>query len=135
MGVLYRSADCFVLPTRGEGWGLPLLEAMACGLPVIATDWSAHRDFLSHEWAYPLPIDGLVPARAKCPYYEGARWAEPSHLALRRALRHVYTHPDEARARGARASREVLANWTWDRAARAILARLDAIGGRGMPVC
>ena len=37
LGTLYRSVDCFVLTTRGEGWGMPLIEAMACGLPVIAT--------------------------------------------------------------------------------------------------
>ncbi len=39
LATLYRSADCYVSTTRGEGWGLPLLEAMACGLPAIATDW------------------------------------------------------------------------------------------------
>lgn len=36
---LYKSADCFVLPTHGEGWGLPTMEAMAMGLPTITTNW------------------------------------------------------------------------------------------------
>jgi FMN phosphatase YigB (HAD superfamily) len=34
---LYRACDCFVLPYRGEGYGLPVVEAMACGLPVMVT--------------------------------------------------------------------------------------------------
>jgi hypothetical protein len=34
--------------TRGEGYGLPLLEAAASGLPVIATGWSGHMDFMNH---------------------------------------------------------------------------------------
>ena len=59
---------------------MPVIEAMACGLPVIATDWSAHRDFMNEQNAYPLPIEGLVSAKAKCPYYTGFRWAQPSIL-------------------------------------------------------
>lgn len=39
MPSLYKSADCFVLPTHGEGWGLPTMEAMAMGLPTITTNW------------------------------------------------------------------------------------------------
>jgi glycosyltransferase involved in cell wall biosynthesis/ADP-heptose:LPS heptosyltransferase len=35
--------------THGEGFGLPLLEAAACGLPVMATDWSGHVDFLTKD--------------------------------------------------------------------------------------
>lgn len=127
LGMLYRSADCFVLTTRGEGWGMPILEAMACGLPAIATNWSAQCDFMNAGNAYPLAVDRLVPAVAKCPYYAGFRWAEPSYLDLRRLMRHVYTHPDEARAKGEVASREVLSRWTWDNAASKIIARLDEI--------
>ncbi len=127
LGVLYRSADCFVLTTRGEGWGMPVIEAMACGLPVIATNWSAHCDFMTEENAYPLPVDDLVPAQAKCPYYAGSRWAEPSYTHLRRLMRHVFENQAEARATGARASADVRENWTWQHAAARIISRLDSI--------
>lgn len=43
---IYNSFDVFTLPTGGEGWGLPILEAMAAGLPVLVTDYSAHTDYV-----------------------------------------------------------------------------------------
>ncbi|KAL3900950.1 MAG: hypothetical protein SGPRY_012363 [Prymnesium sp.] len=46
---LYAGSDAFVLPSRGEGWGRPLVEAMAMGLPVIATNWSGPTAFLDEE--------------------------------------------------------------------------------------
>lgn len=48
MSQLYKDKNvkCFISLTHGEGFGLPLLEAAACGLPVMATNWSGHLDFL-----------------------------------------------------------------------------------------
>jgi hypothetical protein len=130
LGSLYRSADCFVLPTRGEGWGLPILEAMACGLPVIATNWSAQTEFMNEGNAYPINVKRLIPAEAKCPYYDGWRWADADEDHLVHLMRHVYEQRDEAAEKGQRASQEALSQWTWRSAAERIKARLLEIGQR-----
>jgi GT2 family glycosyltransferase len=124
MGALYRSADCFVLPTRGEGWGMPVLEAMACGLPTIATAWSGPADFLDEDVGYPLQSVGLVPAEARCPYYAGFEWAQPDYEHLRHLMRHVFLNPDEARRRGLAAAAEVASRWTWEHSARQVRDRI-----------
>ncbi|MFN2607035.1 MAG: glycosyltransferase [Acidimicrobiales bacterium] len=127
MGALYRSADCFVLPSRGEGWGMPVLEAMACGLPVIATNWGGPADFLHEGVGYPLEVASLVPAVARCPYYEGFRWAEPDPGHLRFLMRHVVSDPAAARARGLAAAAEVAERWTVEAAAARVKARLQEL--------
>jgi len=111
---LYAACDAFVLPTRGEGWGFPLLEAMACGKPVIATRWSGPLDFLHEGNAYLIDIEGLEPVGPSVElnrFYRGHRWAKPSVDHLRALMRHVVEHPDEARSRGRRARLEVEQRW------------------------
>jgi len=128
MGSLYRSADCFVLATRGEGWGMPVLEAMACGLPTIATNWSGPADFLSDATGYPLEVASMVPAVARCPYYAGFDWAEPDGDHLRFLMRQVVDHPEAARAKGLAAADHVAANYTWELAAARVKSRLLSLG-------
>jgi GT2 family glycosyltransferase len=128
LGSLYRSMDAFVSVSRGEGWNMPLMEAMACGLPAIATDWGAHQEFLHAGVGYPLRVRKLVPAVAKCPYYTGFRWADPDPEHLRALLRHVYENRDEARQRGQAAADEMAARWSWQAAAEKVVERLAAIG-------
>ncbi|MBM4269359.1 MAG: glycosyltransferase [Deltaproteobacteria bacterium] len=125
---LYRSADCYVSAGRGEGWDMPLIEAMACGLPAIATDWGAHRDFAHEGISYPLRIRGTSPAVARCPYYEGFFWADPDPDHLASLLRHVYENRDEASDVGRRAAVEVRARYSWEAAARRIRDRISAVG-------
>jgi len=80
---LYRhpKIKAMVALTRGEGYGLPILEAAASGLPIIATGWSGHLDFLKHGKfisiyyqladVHPSRIDNKI-------FMPGARWANPS---------------------------------------------------------
>jgi glycosyltransferase involved in cell wall biosynthesis len=128
LGVMYRSTDCFISAGRGEGWDMPLMEAMACGLPSIATDYSGPREFIHPGIAYPLAIKGTIAAEARCPYYLGHRWANPDGDHLSHLLRHIFEHPDEAARIGAAAASELHTKWTWDRAVERIKARLLALG-------
>jgi hypothetical protein len=52
---LYRGADAYVMPSRGEGWGRPYMEAMAIGLPVTGTNWSGNTAFMGPS---PSPFQG-----------------------------------------------------------------------------
>jgi len=71
---------CFLSLTRGEGFGLPLLESAACGLPVMTTNWSAHLDFLNlgkfisvNYKLIDIPeikVDNRI-------FMQGTKWADP----------------------------------------------------------
>lgn len=60
---LYQSADVFVFPTYGEGFGLPALEAMACGALVVAPMVGGMTEFVSPATAYVLQRSQTVMAR------------------------------------------------------------------------
>ena len=127
LGSLYRSADCYVSAGRGEGWDMPLMEAMSCGLPAIATDWGAHSEYLHDGIAYPLRVRGTIRASAVTPYYDGFSWADPDPEHLSTLLRRVYEERDEARAKGALAAAEMRERWQWRSAAKKIAARIREI--------
>ena len=117
---LYRAADAFVLPSRGEGWGRPVMEAMAMGLPAIATNWSGTTAFLSERTGFPLPYE-LVPAA------DGQHWSEPVLFELRRLMRHVYEQPEDARRKGQAARAHVRRAYSQQAVAEQLIARLQQL--------
>jgi glycosyltransferase involved in cell wall biosynthesis len=115
---LYRAVHAFVLPTRGEGWCRPLMEAMASGLPTIATAWSGLTAFHDAQVGYPLKyqVRPVTEAGAReIPVYAGHCWAEPDTEHLRTLLRTLVAEPGEAARRGQAARDRVCA--TYSRAA------------------
>lgn len=104
---LYKAADAFVLPSRGEGWGRPHVEAMSMALPVIATNWSGSTEFLDDDCSLPLGIDGLEPVEeGQGP--KGHLWAVPSMKLLRGLMRWVLDHKEEARRIGKAARQRMI---------------------------
>ena len=111
---LYTSADCFVLPSRGEGWGRPCTEALSSEMPVIATRWSGQLDFLTDENSYLVDYE-LVPTGSDIDVeiFAGHSWAEPSVEHLREAMRHVFTHREEAKQKARRGRRDIVEKHDW----------------------
>jgi glycosyltransferase involved in cell wall biosynthesis len=112
---LYRAADAFVLPSRGEGWGRPYMEALATECPVIASRWSGQMDFLHDQNSYLVDCKVVpTPPDIDVELYAGHCWAEPNLEQLRHLMRHVFTHREEAKSLAVQGRREMVEIWDWD---------------------
>jgi len=70
-----NQADCGIFPSRAEGWNLELLEMMACGKDVIATDYSAHTEFCNDDNCWLIKVGGMEPAYDGRWFFEQGNWA------------------------------------------------------------
>lgn len=78
MTFFVKASDAFVLPTHGEGWGLPAMEAMSMELPVITTNWGGSTEFIDPSVAYPLQVENLIKVDKNVLELRGHYWAKPS---------------------------------------------------------
>jgi glycosyltransferase involved in cell wall biosynthesis len=122
MAELYRACHVFVFPTRGEGFGLPVLEAMAAECLVLAPPIGGLADFFDARVGWPLD---WRPARGTygVPVLMPETRVEDLALAMRRAI----AHWGESGTIGLRArARERALTWTWARTATSVLDAIAA---------
>lgn len=105
---LLQQAKLAVVPSTEEGFGLPVLEAAACGCPVLMSNVSALPEILAEPAAQFDPFD-----------------AESIASAIRRALTDVKHRADLVAA-----SERAAKRWTWDNVAHAVVDALQGLGPR-----
>jgi len=123
---LYKEAHAFVAPSRGEGFGLPLAEAMLFDLPVITTNYSGQTDFCNSGTAW-LCDYSFVRAQTHFNLYH-SYWAEPdvNHLAM--LMREVYeASPEVIRNRTDAAKKRILEQFAWKKVAERTNKAIQAI--------
>ena len=117
MPTFFNLGDVFVYASGGEGQGLPPLEAMSCGKPVVSTYNSAMADYITAEIAYPV----------KSLYFRGEQYALPVMSDLKDKIWQVYQHREEACKKGKKARQYIEENRTWQVCCRRMIDRLEEI--------
>jgi hypothetical protein len=135
VAALYRACDVFVTPYRGEGFCMPALEAMACGLPVVHTGIGPTNEFVPHDGGWAVPAE-RVPLRNANGLPELASPGfvhEVDRDALVETLREVAARPEERRARGASALVRAR-DYDWDRVAAIAEESLERLQAEALPL-
>jgi glycosyltransferase involved in cell wall biosynthesis len=127
MPSFYTTIDCYVLPSKGEGWSLTHSEAMACGLPAIATGWGGNTEFMNEDNSFLLDYElhKISPKDIEHrPHYKGQSWAIPSIEDLTEKMKWIYNNAEAAKQIGLVARRDMETKWTWDVACNKLNALL-----------
>jgi len=129
---IYNSCDCHVTTTGSEGWGLPMLESMACGLINIAPRYSGQMHFM-HDNNSLLIDTGIRNAIASEQYWQfdpNAKIGEPSVNHTAELMRKVYENRDKLREKFLPEMKKTVENFSWTNAAQLII---DVVEGKVSP--
>jgi len=115
---LYNKGDVFISPTMGDAFNLPCLEAMACGLPVITTNFGGQTDYVNNDNGWLIDSE-LIEVKHDI-MYEGNEWAKPKLEHLQKIMRYCYEHQEEVKEKGINAL-QTAQQYTWEKSAKQFL--------------
>lgn len=111
---LIQKSDCFVFPSRGEGFGMTPLECMATGMPAIVPNAHGITEYFNPDYMYEVKVKEMCPG-----IYSRYKNQDVGEMYvndvddLRKQMRYVYEHQDEALEKGRKAS-EYVKKWTFE---------------------
>lgn len=139
MPKVYNSCNAFCLISRGEGFSLTVMEAASSGLPVIASNVTAHTDYLTNDNSFLVEPDGYIQANVNgnlssmaklCHFYVGQTFPDFSNTGVeqtRRHMRFVFENYKEAKEKAEKLRKLIINNYTWDMAIDRVYKRLREI--------
>ena len=118
MSIFYNNdkIKCYATATRGEGFGLPIIDAAATGMPVIATNWSAHTEYLQDKF---LKVDYTLTQIRKEKvdqriFLEGFQWACPNEHNFKKKLRQAYEDFNTVKEQAKDLQISILENYSYE---------------------
>ncbi|HGM4743490.1 TPA: glycosyltransferase family 4 protein [Stenotrophomonas maltophilia] len=124
---LQRCSDVYVSLHHAEGFGMGLAECMAQGKPVMGTAWSGNMEFMDADNSALVNYTLVPVAEGEYAHHEGPRWAAADVDDAARWMRRFADEPELARAMGERARTSVLHTLSPERAAAALIERIEQI--------
>ncbi len=127
-------AHCFVSCSRSEGWGLPIIEAAACGVPTIVADWGGSTEY--HNGCIKIPIKQLIkPFGIFGNWDVPGQWCEPDYDELVKQMGDVYNNYETFhKANALNISYTIRTKFSWDAAAKKAYDVLEELHQNYKPV-
>ncbi len=101
----YATIDVLLVSSLSEGFGRPILEAAACGIPIISTDVGVAKDIIGTDGGIVIDLPAL-------PREETNASIQKDYF---KAVEYMLAHPTKRKQMGKRNRQEVLDNWTWEK--------------------
>lgn len=118
--LMYRSMDCMITVSRGEGWGLGSSESLASEVPTIATKWSGNLEFMNENNSYLVnaKIDRIPETwlnHFSKNYIGRQSWANPDIDELAYKMKYVYENYNEAKDKAKQGRKDMIEKYTWNK--------------------
>ncbi len=124
MPSLYAAGTHYISMSHGEGWDLPMMEAGACGLQLIAPRHSAYENWMDEEWTTFIPSTEIdVPEEHPSVFLNGLRFWQPDHTAAVEIIRLTV----KGKLTVGAASDAIRNNYTWGNTTKCLLEILDGL--------